>query len=215
MTGMNDFTIAQRFANALIEGNHWKCQQMTDEITSGSSDFKFLYENVLKKALYIVGDMWERNQISVAAEHMATAIVESILNRQLLAMEMAENAGKSLLLSCVEHEMHQVGIKMVGDVFESHGWKTYYLGANVPVNDLISFAELTKPQIIALSLSVYFHLNILDQMISKIRDAFPEITILVGGQGFMHGGTELLKKYEGVYYLTDLNDVEQFIKTIN
>lgn len=215
MTGMHHNSIAHKFANALIEGNHWKCQQMTDEINSDSNDFKFLYENVLKKALYIVGEMWERNQISVAAEHMATAIVESILNRQLLSLGMAENSGKSLLLSCVEHELHQVGIKMVGDVFETRGWKTYYLGANVPVNDLIEFAKLTKPHIIALSLSVYFHLNILDEMILKIRESFPDTPILVGGQGFLHGGTELLKKFEGVYYLANLTDVEQFINTLN
>lgn len=41
---------------------------------------QYLYENIIKKSLYEVGELWESNKITVATEHLASAIVEAILN---------------------------------------------------------------------------------------------------------------------------------------
>ena len=45
---------------------------------------KIIYEKLFKISLYKIGELWEYNKISVATEHLASAIVESILNENYL-----------------------------------------------------------------------------------------------------------------------------------
>jgi len=156
-----------------------------------------LYEKLLKPALYEVGSLWERNLIGVATEHLSTALVEALLN-DLYDQTLPEvYKGRKVVASCVEGESHQVGIKMVADVFEMHGWQSYFLGADVPSNELLAFVAELEPDLIALSLSVYFHVPKLETMLHRIREVFPDLPIVIGGQAFRHGGRDLLDRYSG------------------
>lgn len=200
------------FLNALLEGNRNLCSRLIFEQVKNGILIKDLYESVIKRSLYKVGELWEYNKISVATEHLASAVIEAILNELYSEIISKEKKGKKIIVSCLEDEYHQIGIKMVGDIFESNGWNSYFLGANTPTLELISFAKIIEPDMIAISLSIYFHLPALEIMIQKIRQEFPYIPILVGGQAFSRGGIESLTKYSNVMYLQDLNSIDSFIK---
>lgn len=202
------------FKEALLSGDRMNCIRIVNEHWNQNISLKDLYENMLKKALYDIGRLWEYNKISVATEHLASAIIETILNDLYLRSELKENCNKTVLTSCVENEYHQIGIKMISDIFEVNGWKTYFLGANTPISELIDFAKTTAPDYFAISLSIYYHFPILEEMIKEVRKSFPELPILVGGQAFQHGGKEILMQYYKVLYLADTVSTETFIKTL-
>ena len=61
-------------------GNRRKCSVIAHRFLNENNSINDLYEKVIKIALYEVGTLWEQNKISVAAEHLATAITEGILN---------------------------------------------------------------------------------------------------------------------------------------
>ena len=205
----------KKFLNLLIPGNRLKCSELINNYLKNDVSIKVLYENIIKNALYEVGELWEYNKISVATEHLASAIVEGILNELYFKIISSDKINKTVIVSCVENEFHQIGIKMISDVFEMNGWNAYFLGANTPINELISFAKTIKPDIFAISLSIYFHLPILEKMRPMIRNEFPKLPILVGGQAFRHGGQDILLKYDNVIYKPDLNTTELFIKNFN
>jgi MerR family transcriptional regulator, light-induced transcriptional regulator len=205
----------KEFLNALISGNRSKCSELTKNYLNNGISIEVLYETIIKKALYEVGELWEYNKISVATEHLASAIVEGILNELYIKIISSDKINKTVILSCVEYEFHQIGIKMISDVFEMNGWNTNFLGANTTTNELISFSKTIKPDIFAISLSIYFHLPILEKMIPIIRKEFPELPILVGGQAFRHGGQDILLKFENVIYKSDIKSTELFIKSLN
>ncbi len=203
------------FLLALINGDRKQSYHFVDQYLKEDISIKELYDEYIKETLYRVGELWEHNKISVATEHLATAITESILNSLFEKIVSENRAGKTTIVACVEHEYHQVGIKMIADIFEMNGWDTHFLGANVPVNELIDFAKDKKPDIFALSLSIYFHLPIFEKMITKITEAFPDIPIIAGGQAFRHGGLEVIRKFPIVKYLKNLDETESFIKNIS
>jgi methanogenic corrinoid protein MtbC1 len=203
------------FLNALLSGNRSKCSELVKNYLNNGVSIEVLYETIIKKALYDVGELWEYNKIGVATEHLASAIVEGILNELYLKIISSDKINKTVIVSCVENEFHQIGIKMISDVFEMNGWNAYFLGANTPTNELISFSKTIRPDVFAISLSIYFHLPILEKMIPIIKKEFPELPILVGGQAFRHGGQDILLKYENVIYKPDLNSTELFIKDFN
>lgn len=205
----------QNFLDGLLSGNRVVCSNIVNELIENNISIINIYEKVIKKALYDIGELWEYNKISVATEHLSSAICSAILNEHYFFIVSKQKRDRKVLMACVEKEHHEIGVKMISDIFEMNGWKSYFLGAKTPTADLISLAKTISPDIIAVSLSIYFHLPELEKLIRLFRQEFSEIPILVGGQAFRHGGQDVLLKYENIIYQPDLNSTELFIKKRN
>ena len=206
--------IQREFLNGLLVGNRLLCSEIINKLVNEKVRINDIYENIIRAALYDVGDYWERGEISVASEHMASAIVESILN-ELYSKIISKSRMDNTVVACsVENEAHQIGIKMVADIFEIHGWNVHFLGANTPLKDLIKFIEIVNPKIVALSVSIYFHINMLEEMIERIRVLFSQTLIIVGGQGLRYSQKDITGKYPNLLYFPDLYKLEDFINNI-
>lgn len=199
------------FFNALLQSNKFKCQKVVREFRKTNLSIMILYEEVFKNSLYRIGELWEDNKITVSVEHMATAITEGLMNDLLPDIINLKRKNKRIVISCVENEEHQVGGKMVADVFEKNSWDAYYLGANTPMDSLIEFCDSVKPDLICLSLTIYSNLSVLLEEIKGIR-AVTNIPILIGGQALRTIGVQLSRKLKNVFYFSTLETVENFIK---
>ena len=102
---------------------------------------------------------------------------------------------------------------MVADLFELHGWRGYFLGANTPVGDLLDLIRQKQPEVVALSLTVQQGLDALLHAAEQIRAQFPAVPILVGGQAFRGGGRERVEQMVGVLYLPSLDELELWIES--
>ncbi len=202
----------QRFLAALIAGDRLSCSRIVDAVGSLVPTIH-LYEQLYRRALYEVGDRWEQNRITVAEEHMSTAIIEGLLNEHFNELVSIARKQHRVVITSVENELHQVGGKMVADLFEMHGWDAHYLGSDVPVGELIRFCETLQPQLIGLSLTVYFNLPTLRRMIIELQRRFVGLPLIVGGQAFRHGGQSTVGKLDGVTLVRDLGELETYIKT--
>ena len=129
---INDFK-DKDFLLALLNGDRRKSYQMVEQYLQNDITVKELYEQYIKETLYRVGILWEHNKISVVSEHIATAITESILNSLFEKIVSENRVGKTAIVACVENEYHQIGIKMVADIFEMNGWDTHFLGLMYPL----------------------------------------------------------------------------------
>jgi MerR family transcriptional regulator, light-induced transcriptional regulator len=207
-----DPLVYEEFFHSLLYGNRLKCSEITYNLIRCRLPVKNLYEDILKSSMYTIGDLWEHGKISVATEHLASAIVEKILNDVYPAIISTQKNNKTVVLACVEHELHQIGIKMVADIFEMNNWNVLCLGANTPTRDLIQFIDHHKPDVVALSLSIYMHLPLLEKMVHTIRAAFKDLPILIGGQAFTLAGESIVSGHEKVFLLNSLSSVESFIK---
>ncbi len=207
--------IAQEYLEGLLQGNRVRCSALAHEYLKVNPSFKDLYEEVFKHALYAIGALWESNKITVATEHMATAITEGILNELFEKVMSGERMNKKVVLACSEDEKHQVGIKMVADLFEMNGWESYFLGTGIPTRELVKFIGEVQPDVVAISLSIYFNYAKLVSMIETIRNQYPELLILVGGQAFKHIPEDGLAMIPRVMILSDLYMLDNLIKTLN
>ncbi len=204
----------EKFLNALLEGDRNLCSEITRKELNNNESILELYEHLLKISLYEIGELWEYNKISVATEHLASAIIEALLNEIYPSIQSNKSTQKSVVLTCVEDEFHRVGLRMVGDVFELYGWNTIFLGANTPTNELIKLLHKKTPDILAISISLFFHIPLLEDMIQKIRSEFPDLLIFLGGQAFKHGGEEVISKYKNVMYFADLYSLNEILKIV-
>ncbi|KYC52519.1 MAG: B12 binding domain protein [Candidatus Methanofastidiosum methylothiophilum] len=207
--------IYDEYLENLISGNRPRCREIVENLMAEEVDIKDLYINLFQTSMYQVGEMWESNQISVATEHLATSITESLMALIYPNIFSKEHIGKKAIISCIANEYHQIGARMVADIFEINGWDGYFLGANTPIKDLINYIDSKNPDIVCFSLSVYFNISELMLTLETVKSRWPKLTVLLGGQAFRWGGKELAEKYPKVFYIDSLNKLENFIKEMS
>lgn len=205
----------KNYIHNLLNGERRKASQYIFSLLEEGMSILQVYEEVMKPALYEVGELWEFNKVSVAEEHMATAVSEAIMNELYPQVVSNIHLEKTVVISCIPNELHQVGAKMVADTFELQGWDSKFLGANTPTSELIRFIEKEKPHVLGLSLSIYFNLPILIQLIEQVRLSIPDQSIFVGGQAFAHvKENEIPSSLEGVHVLSNLTGLSQLIQKL-
>ncbi|MBP1910711.1 cobalamin B12-binding domain-containing protein [Methanolobus bombayensis] len=74
-----------------------------------------------------------------------------------------------LLLPVVGTELHEMGIRMVADIFEINGWNSFYLGANTPSDSILKILNDNNSDIVLLSVTMIPHLTILSDLIELIK----------------------------------------------
>lgn len=141
-----------------------------------------VYLDVLQPALYAVGDRWAREACTVADEHFATALTESIMGALGPRLRGEPSEGRLAVLTCTPEERHCVGLRMVSDVLQSEGWEVLELGASLPASDLAALVDDERPDAVGLSTSTAGRLPGVEEALSALR-ALPDPPVLVvGGQ---------------------------------
>lgn len=200
------------YLEGLLTNDRKQCRQSFVQWLESTSELRTLYEDLVRRSLYEVGELWEQGTISVATEHIATAISEGLLNLTYPRLFALPRNGRSSVVACVANEYHQIGGKMAADMFELHGWRGYFLGANMPVDDVKSLIAEKQPDVVALSVASALNFDRLINAVTEIRAAFPEVPILAGGQAFRWIEPEQVERMPGVRCLKNLTELETWIK---
>jgi len=199
----------QAYLADLMGGKRQSCAKLVDHLISEKVDLKYLYTELFQRSMYEIGVLWESNRISVATEHIATAITETLLPMAYPLVFSTSRIHRRVVVSCTPNEYHQIGAKMVADILEMKGWDTLFMGADTPVESLLTTLEDFKPELVCLSLSVFFNFNALLEVIQMVKTAYPKLPIIVGGQAFLHGGRDLVENIPGVTYASTLKELEE------
>ncbi len=139
-------------------------------LAPGGRDFLDLAVGIIQPALYEVGYRWQNNKISVAQEHMATAICQSLLTSAYAGSRFAETGDdRRAILACIEGNHHSLGLRIVSDALEIAGWQVRYIGADTPARSLLGQIEAWQPQLLALSMSLPHQLGPARQLITQIK----------------------------------------------
>lgn len=157
---------------------------MLQEAWEASGDYVDIATRLVQPALYDVGTLWQRNEITVAQEHLAIAISETLLTRLFMTAALfAETSDRSALFACVAGNLHALGLRIVSDAFELAGWTVQYLGANTPTDALVTQVDRARPNVVGLSASMAQQLPTLRRAVQIMKAEFGAQcpTILVGG----------------------------------
>jgi len=145
-----------------------------------------IYTEVLQESLYEVGRLWESNQITVAEEHIGTAITQFVMSSLYEHLEVSDVRRGRVVVTGVQGEMHQVGANMVSDVLEADGWQVMFLGADVPPESVIQSVKKHQADLLGISVTLYVNLPKVIELIAMLRLELGPKTprILLGGGAF-------------------------------
>ncbi len=174
------------FYRYLLGGDFKECFSLGRDYLEQSPSLERLYLDIIQPAMYRVGREWEAGKISVAKEHLASAMVMRLLASIYPLLDPPAPVKGTVLVTAAPNEFHEIGAWMVANTLELDGWKTLYLGANTPISDLLALVDTEQPKILALSIAMPFNLRhvkaIIDQVKTLPVDKRPYT--LVGGQVF-------------------------------
>lgn len=154
---------------ALAAGDRVRAQTLVDEAVAAGRDLMAIEVHLLQPALYGIGREWQENRISVAQEHLATAIVQTLMAGAFGQTIPAPPNGRRALFACLAGNYHALGLRMVADGFEIAGWDVEYLGADTPFASLLERTRDFRPEIIGLSASLPQHLRPVRDAIAALR----------------------------------------------
>jgi methanogenic corrinoid protein MtbC1 len=199
------------YLDSLLEGNKKQCLNIVNSLADSGVPIKEIFINVFQRSMYRVGQMWEKERCTVAEEHIATKITESLIEQITSKYDSKEKLNKTVVITCIDKEFHEIGARMVAGFFEVNGWSTYYLGSNTPHSCLLKLIDDKKPDVLGISINFYVNIPRLIKLIEEIKAQNPDQQIIVGGQALGEGHSEILNEFPDVTYLASLDELEKFI----
>lgn len=130
-----------------------------------------------------VGQLWHDGQLNMAVEHYVTNQVRQKLFAAMSHLPVHEK-GLSVVVSCPVGEFHEVGAQTAAYLSAALGCQTYYLGANMPLDQLAIFCRQIDPDVLLLSVTAPPPAHEWSSWIATLHDlTASHRTIFVGGAG--------------------------------
>jgi len=105
--------------------------------------------NVIFPYLRDLGDRWDAGEVTVAQEHFASRIVRSRLISRARGWD--EGTGPRAVLACAPGELHDLPLVCLGLALREQGWRITLLGADTPIDTLMTTADVLHQDLTVLS----------------------------------------------------------------
>ena len=176
-------SLSESFGLALIEGDAFAAEMLVRDAFDEGLPYGLINDAVVAPALHRIGELWERGEIGVAHEHLATQISLRVLAllRELFRV-VTKRADHRVMLAALEGEHHVVALQMAADLLEYAGYESVMLGPDVPAEVLEDIVREHTPSIVAFTLTMSAAAINLPRSLTAIQAANPQAGVIVGGR---------------------------------
>jgi methanogenic corrinoid protein MtbC1 len=198
----------QQLYKKLTQGNIEDSVKIYEEYVKifNSSDF---FDKILKPVMYDIGEHWAANKISIATEHVASNIAQTLV--KIIMDKVTGSHKKKKILICVPvGEEHHIGCDVLETYLSIKGFKVFNMGTSMPTESIISFIENNKPDMVFISITLPDNLSAGQRLVKKIKEE-QNIPILIGGYALQ---SEKIPKFDGkVIINSNLEELPKIIRT--
>ena len=175
----------------LTDENIEECVKIYQEYIKifNTSDF---FDKILKPVMYKIGEEWANEKISIATEHVASNIAQTLV--KIIMDTVTHIANKKKILICVPvGEEHHLGCDVLETYLSIKGFKVYNMSTSIPTESILEFIKNNKPDRILVSITLEENLLAGQRLVKKIFEQY-KIPILVGGYALQ---TDKIPKFAG------------------
>jgi MerR family transcriptional regulator, light-induced transcriptional regulator len=179
--------LAQEYLELVLAGRRQQASRLILEAVEAGTSVREVYLDVFQPVLREVGRLWEAKQVSIAQEHLCSAVTQLIMSQLYPRVFSAERRGWVMVATCLGGELHEIGVRMVADFFEMAGWDSYYLGANTPEDAVVDEVRRVGAHLLCVSITIPSHLPSAERLIQRVRrePGLERSKVLVGGAPFL------------------------------
>ena len=195
-----------QYMDSLFQKDNRKTFYLVQQFIQRGIPLSDVYVEILAESMRRIGELWHTAQITVDTEHYCTSVTQMAMAQMYPMLFAGERKNKTLLCACPGTELHEMGARMVADLFENDGWDSIYLGAAVPEDAMLEAVEENQPDLVALSVTMPQHLIACKDLVERLRAVHPELKIAVGGKAF-ESTHEIWKQWPVDIYTADARDL--------
>jgi len=155
MTAANPTLMVDEFLAHALAGD----TRLAVGIAMGLVDEGFSADTIIAELLapaqHQIGERWQRNELSIADEHLATGITDSAVHAVANAYEETGTTGL-VVVACAEGDWHAMAARMFSEQLRYRQVVTAFLGASTPSSHLGKFIDRHRPEALAISCSLPF-----------------------------------------------------------
>lgn len=170
----------------LLAGDRHGAEEVVGNRLNRPDDLSEVYLGMVQPVMYRIGGLWERAEISVAQEHLATAIASRLMTLAYRQVAVFNGKRGKAIVTAAASELHELGPRIVADLLELAGWDVTFLGANMPTEEVRTVAAEMRPDFVAASATLPYHLRGVRDIARAMRET-PELSdtpLLAGGLAF-------------------------------
>ncbi len=159
-------------------------QRLESEFIKASLQFTpiELFDKVITPLMHKAGDLWRLGKLRPAHEHLALETVKRYL-RGIQSGFSIHAAAPIMVICSPVNQLHDLGAYMTSFAAASEGWRTVFLGSNLPAEDIAAASLRVNAKAIALSIVYPDDDPILSSDIQKMGILVPKnIRLIFGGQ---------------------------------
>lgn len=171
--------------SSAMSGDAGKLFRIVSNLMDEGVGFDSVLFDYLIPAERSVGHRWAQGDYLVAEEHVVTASIEIVISL-LIGMFDQPDDGPMVVVATAEGDDHSLPARAVAAHLVYLGYRTTFLGANVPADDLREFLESEPPSALVLSVAMTTHLLGARAVVAAAHDA--NVPVLVGGKAFGNEG---------------------------
>jgi methanogenic corrinoid protein MtbC1 len=203
--------IGRAYAAALLTGDEVAAELAIRDALAAKLTTAEIDDEIIAPALWLIGDLWQRGEITIAQEHLASEISTRMLALLHEARRVAQaRSGYRVLLATPSGEQHVMALRMVGDLLREVGCQVLMLGADVPAEALASAAERHAPHVICLSSTIPGGADETLIAIHEIQQRFPNAGFVIGGRAV----TSRLRSRPGIGICERVSDAVEAVDAI-
>lgn len=177
---------ALRYLQQVLEGNAAEATaELVTLVQTDANSAEEVYLNVLLPAQHEIGRLWHAAQVTVAEEHLVTAATQRVMAILSYMAPRSPANGATVVAACVVGNAHDIGLRALADLFYLRGWRSIFLGADVPVADLPAVLAGYGTDLLLLSGTLSTQIDAARIAIAKVRDQCSHpVGIIAGGAAF-------------------------------
>lgn len=169
-----------------------------------SLDVWAVCQQIVAPCLVEIGEAWHRNELSISTEHFASTFLRNKVSGYFLSYPGRRGA-PSIITGCAPTERHEIGILILSVFLRMQGYRVEFLGADVPLDDLVEYAVDERPAMICLSATVDASAAKLVGFQDKLEKLKSRPLFAYGGQAFIRS-SEWRQKVKGLYMGDDADE---------
>jgi methanogenic corrinoid protein MtbC1 len=171
--------------SSAMSGDAGKLYRLASDLMDDGVPFDSLIFDYLMAAERSVGQRWAQGDYLIAEEHVVTATIETVISLLIGMFDQPEDA-PLVVVATAEGDDHSLPARAVAAQLVYEDYRTNFLGASVPSEDLRDFLESEQPAALVLSAAMTTHLLGARAVVAAAHDV--GVPVLVGGKAFGHGG---------------------------
>ena len=196
----------EEYMGCLFKKDTRRAMKLIREFADQGMNLDDIYVEILSESMRRVGELWHTAEITVDTEHYCTSVTQMAMSQMYDKLFDGERKHKTILSVCPGMELHEMGARIIADLFENHGWDSIFLGAAVPVDYILDSVRENQPDLVTLSVSMPQHLMDCETAVKAIKKEFPNIKIAVGGKAF-ESTDDIWKKWPIDIYSRDAREL--------